>query len=594
MKKITFIVSLILFYLPLFCQVGISTATPAATLDIVATNPTGTNPEVDGIILPRVDRQRALAMVTIPTSTLIYVDNIATGTATGTAINITSVGFYFFDGTVWQRLTTGINRNWELTGNTATNPTINFLGTTDAQPLIFRTNNLERARILSDGRVSFNNASPLATDRFSVYNTSNTDYVINGYSSNAGVGVFGLNNGGGAGLYGFNSGTGAGVLGINNSTTGTSGAGVYGDSANINSASIFGNAAVNGATAIYGQSTSGGPTKGVYAYTSSNSRRSYPIYGYNGITNSGTAFSSTNIAASIYGDAVIAGNYKFGVVGDGGTSFRSGGVLGNNYGMSLGALGYYNSGGLNYSVYGFGIAYTIGALGGKSSNNSFAENNQIGLGIYGGVMGGWVRGLKYGFHTKGETYSLYIDGAGFTNTPLALLINTEAERTIAYMNTSIKPEINTNGKTQLTNGKIYVSFEDAFSKVIDSEEININLTAQGNSQGLYVTDISENGFWIYENQNGSSDIKVFWTASSVLKSFKNLPVSKDLLAKDFDAKMDKVMFNDNNTNESAQPIWWDGSKIRWDKTPVKKGDNLKDLSEIRKLPVFEMKIREKK
>jgi hypothetical protein len=40
---------------------------------------------------------------------------------------------------------------WLLTGNGGTNPAVNFLGTTDAQPLVIRTNNLERMRITADG-----------------------------------------------------------------------------------------------------------------------------------------------------------------------------------------------------------------------------------------------------------------------------------------------------------------------------------------------------------------------------------------------------------------------------------------------------------
>lgn len=37
--------------------------------------------------------------------------------------------------------------DWKITGNTATNATNHFLGTTDAQPLLFKTNNTERMRI---------------------------------------------------------------------------------------------------------------------------------------------------------------------------------------------------------------------------------------------------------------------------------------------------------------------------------------------------------------------------------------------------------------------------------------------------------------
>jgi hypothetical protein len=45
------------------------------------------------------------------------------------------------------------NTRWSLLGNTGTNPANHFIGTTDNQPLVFRTNNSERLRILSNGNV---------------------------------------------------------------------------------------------------------------------------------------------------------------------------------------------------------------------------------------------------------------------------------------------------------------------------------------------------------------------------------------------------------------------------------------------------------
>ncbi len=43
--------------------------------------------------------------------------------------------------------------NWRITGNAGTNPANNFLGTTDNVDLIFKTNNVENARITAAGRV---------------------------------------------------------------------------------------------------------------------------------------------------------------------------------------------------------------------------------------------------------------------------------------------------------------------------------------------------------------------------------------------------------------------------------------------------------
>lgn len=49
--------------------------------------------------------------------------------------------------------TAGSQNAWSLTGNTGTNPTTNFIGTTDSQHLIIKTNNAERMRITSAGNI---------------------------------------------------------------------------------------------------------------------------------------------------------------------------------------------------------------------------------------------------------------------------------------------------------------------------------------------------------------------------------------------------------------------------------------------------------
>ena len=46
-------------------------------------------------------------------------------------------------------------QSWNLTGNSGTNPTTNFIGTTDSQSLILKTNNAEKMRITPEGRFIF-------------------------------------------------------------------------------------------------------------------------------------------------------------------------------------------------------------------------------------------------------------------------------------------------------------------------------------------------------------------------------------------------------------------------------------------------------
>ncbi len=51
---------------------------------------------------------------------------------------------------------------WNLNGNSGTNTT-NFIGTTDASDLIFKTSNIERLRVLSNGKIGVGISSPAAS-----------------------------------------------------------------------------------------------------------------------------------------------------------------------------------------------------------------------------------------------------------------------------------------------------------------------------------------------------------------------------------------------------------------------------------------------
>lgn len=108
MKKILLSFIILLSYYS-HCQVGIGTAQPESTFDIKAGQETGTSLNVDGLLIPRVDSERALSMDNIATSTLIYVDDIKPNTAIGKAVNVNKPGFYYFNGSQWAKLSTATN-----------------------------------------------------------------------------------------------------------------------------------------------------------------------------------------------------------------------------------------------------------------------------------------------------------------------------------------------------------------------------------------------------------------------------------------------------------------------------------------------------
>ena len=165
MKKNVIILSAMLVSTLAFSQVGINTANPKATFDITAKNPTGTTSTPEGLLLPRVDRQRAQSMNGVPASTLIYVNSVTTGTQTGTAVNIDAAGYYYFDGQKWVKLSVDASRMENI---------YNTDGTLTAN----------RTVTIADKTLTFNTT---ATNGFNVAKT-NVGYILSVDGNNRRVG----------------------------------------------------------------------------------------------------------------------------------------------------------------------------------------------------------------------------------------------------------------------------------------------------------------------------------------------------------------------------------------------------------------------
>ena len=141
MKKNIIILATLLMSGIAFSQVGINTDIPKATLDVVG-KATDTS-SLDGIIAPRLtgDQLRAKTYTTDQTGTLVYVTTADTAPA-GQTVNVTSIGYFYFDGAVWQKVSNGAaapvniyNANGSLTGSessrnlTLNGKELNFIGT---------------------------------------------------------------------------------------------------------------------------------------------------------------------------------------------------------------------------------------------------------------------------------------------------------------------------------------------------------------------------------------------------------------------------------------------------------------------------------
>jgi hypothetical protein len=118
-------------------NVGIGTSAPnsSSLLELSSTS--------KGLLVPRMSTDERNGIAFPATGLLVY-DNLLNS-------------FYYHNGTSWAPLGGGASSSgWLLNGNSGTDPATQFIGTTDAQPLLFKVNNLPAGQIqVSNANTAF-------------------------------------------------------------------------------------------------------------------------------------------------------------------------------------------------------------------------------------------------------------------------------------------------------------------------------------------------------------------------------------------------------------------------------------------------------
>ncbi|MCP9754964.1 hypothetical protein EGI26_07340 [Lacihabitans sp. CCS-44] len=144
-------------------NIGIGTTQPdnSAVLDIQSTS--------KGLLIPRLSVEQRNSIDSPASGLMIYQTNEVTG-------------FYFFNGKNWKPLSGDDAKsvaldvqNWSKTGDAGTNPVTNFLGTTDAQPLILKTNGAMTGHLTQD--YTYRNTFIGAYSGWKTYSNSGNAYV---------------------------------------------------------------------------------------------------------------------------------------------------------------------------------------------------------------------------------------------------------------------------------------------------------------------------------------------------------------------------------------------------------------------------------
>ncbi|MFC4687416.1 beta strand repeat-containing protein [Epilithonimonas pallida] len=331
MKKHVILLGALLVSGIAYSQVGINTDTPKATLDVVATPADVT--KTDGFIAPRLkgsELKAKDALYSTPqTGAIVYVTEALLPAATTTkTVNVTAVGYFYFDGTVWQKVSSGAaaaqTDDWHTTGNAGTTPGTNFIGTTDNQDIIFKRNK----------------------DMSGLLSTQNTAFGVQAFWSGAGS---------------SNSAFGTGTLMVNAANENSA----FGANALRSNTSGFSNNAF-GSGALSGNTTGGNNSAfGGNALSGNTTGNANSAFGYNALLKN-----TTSIGNSAFGHFALMNNTT-----DSNSAFGFKALTANTTGSYNSAFGYQaliaNSMGGNNSAFGYNAlaANTTG-----DDNSAFGKN----------------------------------------------------------------------------------------------------------------------------------------------------------------------------------------------------------------------------
>jgi hypothetical protein len=396
------------------------------------------------------------------------------------------------------------------------------------------------------------------------WSSSTTYGAVEGWNSASSAGGYGASGIATAaiGVYGQSS-SNCGVSGISTDSAGVRGAstnhiGVHGTS--TNSVGVWGTASSSGNAGVFGSSSLADTGRGVG--TLGYSLTYWGGQGYRNNSQNGSGYGASATRGGLWGYTLWGDTWTFGTAGyTFGDYRRTGGVIGADQSATYwGSLGYKNSAGTWYGGYG-----TSGWTSGSGLSSHAATG--IGCGYGGGLMGGWLKGTYYGATVSGDRYALYTKGNNYTTGYSAVMQNTGSKREASYVPTSTTVDIYTSGVSEMHNGQATVTFPAAFASMV-SKNVPIVVTATPMGPApIYLSSSDNNGFAVAA-VDAKASVKFSWIAVGRRAGYeKNPDVPAELARTDFDSKMDGVMSDENDLRHPAQPVWFDGTQLRFDNPP---------------------------
>ena len=118
----------------------------------------------------------------------------------------------------------------------------------------------------------------------------------------------------------------------------------------------------------------------------------------------------------------------------------------------------------------------------------------------------------------------------------------------------------------MNGNTVFIPFEDDFAALLGETPV-VTVTPVGSPAQLYIESIEKNGFKVAV-ATGTANIQFSWIAVGKRIDADEKPGLPAVVAdNDFDENIRGVMFNESNMEQSATPVWWDGTRVRFDPIP---------------------------
>ncbi|MBK6966720.1 MAG: hypothetical protein IPH20_23190 [Bacteroidales bacterium] len=274
--------------------------------------------------------------------------------------------------------------------------------------------------------------------------------------------------------------------------------------------------------------------------------------------NDGTGYSYYTCNTAINGYSYWGDIYTFGTSGFNYNDLtRCGGVLGAYaYGSYWGSLGYKNSASTTYGGY-----FTSSANGGGKSQGQ--ADTGIGIGAWGDLMGADIHGKVYGLYAEGENYAMFSNGDVYKNKlDVHLQDNGTGTNTVLYTNVSTDVTVQTSGVATLSSGRANIAFDPSFAASVSSEApVIVTVTPIGNSNGVYLAEVSGSGFTVVENNAGKSNITVNYIAIGKRAGYENPNLPREVIDAGYTGKLASGLHNDADTETNGEGLYYENGEL---------------------------------